>query len=147
MAVSSTKSFEIDATPEQVMAGIAAVDRLPEWSSTHKSVTVESTHPDGRPHRVRMTVSIIGITDEQVVDYTWSGDESMSWTLVESAQQNVQDGSYTLTASGKGTRVDFSLAIDPKIPVPGFLVRRAEKTAIDTAGKGLTKFVEKNFVA
>lgn len=93
-----------------------------------------------------MTVSIIGITDEQVVDYSWNGDESMSWTLVESAQQNVQDGSYTLTASDKGTKVDFSLAIDPKIPVPGFLVRRAEKTAIETAGKGLTKFVETNFV-
>lgn len=146
MAHNSTRSFEIKATPEQVMAAIAAVDRLPEWSSTHKSVTVESTHADGRPHRVRMTVSIIGITDEQVVDYQWNGNESMSWTLVESSQQNQQDGTYTLTSTGEGTKVDFSLTIDPKIPVPGFLVRRAEKTAIETAGKGLTKFVEKNFV-
>lgn len=145
MAVSSTKSFEIKAAPEQVMAAIAAVDRLPEWSSTHKKVIVESTYPDGRPQRVRMTVSIIGITDEQLVDYTWNGDESMSWTLVESAQQNQQDGAYTLTATDSGTRIDFSLTIDPKIPVPGFLVRRAEKTAIETAGKGLTKFVEQNF--
>ncbi|MGN0123595.1 MAG: cyclase, partial [Rhodococcus sp. (in: high G+C Gram-positive bacteria)] len=39
MAVSSTRSFDIDATPEQVMAALAAVERLPEWSSTHKSVT------------------------------------------------------------------------------------------------------------
>lgn len=145
MAVSSTRSFEIKAAPEQVMAAIAAVDRLPEWSSTHKKVIVESTYPDGRPQRVRMTVSIIGITDEQLVDYTWNGDESMSWTLVESAQQNQQDGAYTLTATDSGTRIDFSLTIDPKIPVPGFLVRRAEKTAIETAGKGLTKFVEQNF--
>jgi len=145
MAVSSTKSFEIKATPEQVMAAIAAVDRLPDWSSTHKKVVVESTYPDGRPHRVRMTVSVIGLTDEQIVDYTWDGDRSMSWTLVESTQQNQQDGAYTLTPSGGATKVDFSLTIDPKIPVPGFLVRRAEKTAIETAGKGLTKFVEENF--
>ncbi|WP_435277660.1 SRPBCC family protein [Rhodococcus yananensis] len=146
MAHSSTRSFEITATPQQVMAAIAAVERLPEWSSAHKSVTVETTHPDGRPNRVRMTVSIIGITDEQVVDYTWNGDDSMSWTLVESTQQNQQDGSYTLAAVEGGTRADFSLTIDPKIPVPGFLVRRAEKTAIETAAKGLTRFVEKNFV-
>ncbi|MEE2031052.1 SRPBCC family protein [Rhodococcus chondri] len=145
MAVSSTRSFEIKATPEQVMAAIAAVDRLPEWSSTHKSVVVETTHPDGRPHRVRMTVSIIGLTDEQIVDYAWNGDESMSWTLVESSQQAQQDGTYTLTASDSGTQVEFGLTIDPKIPLPGFLVRRAEKTAMDTAAKGLTKFVEENF--
>lgn len=145
MAVSSTRSFEIKATPEQVMAAIAAVDRLPEWSSTHKSVIVETTYPDGRPQRVRMTVSVIGITDEQVVDYTWNSDESMSWSLIESAQQNQQDGTYTLTATDAGTKVDFGLTIDPKIPLPGFLVRRAEKTALETAGKGLTKFVEQNF--
>ena len=107
MAVSSTRSFDIDATPEQVMAALAAVERLPEWSSTHKSVTVESTHPDGRPHRVRMTVSIVGITDEQVVEYSWNGDESMSWTLVESSQQRQQDGAYTLTAKGSGTTAEF----------------------------------------
>ncbi|UYP20584.1 SRPBCC family protein [Rhodococcus sp. Z13] len=145
MAVSSTRSFEIDATPEQVMAAIAAVDRLPEWSPTHKSVTIESTHPDGRPHRVRMTVSIVGITDEQVVDYTWNGDESMSWTLVESSQQRQQDGAYTLTPKGSGTAVEFALTIDPKIPIPGFLVRRAEKMALDIAGKGLKSFTEKNY--
>ncbi len=47
MAVSSSHTSEIKASPEQVMAAIAAVDRLPEWSSAHKSVTIESTHPDG----------------------------------------------------------------------------------------------------
>ncbi|MBF4477417.1 SRPBCC family protein [Rhodococcus rhodochrous] len=140
MAVSSTRNFDIDATPEQVMAALAAVERLPEWSSTHKSVTVESTHPDGRPHRVRMTVSIVGITDEQVVEYDWNGNESMSWTLVESSQQRQQDGAYTLTAKGSGTTAEFSLTIDPKIPIPGFLVRRAEKMALETAGKGLKSF-------
>lgn len=143
---SSSRTFEIDASPEQVMAAIAAVDRLPEWSGPHKSVVIESTHPDGRPHRVRMTVSIIGITDEQVVDYLWNGNESMSWSLVESTQQNVQDGSYVLTADGDTTKIEFKLAIDPKIPLPGFMIRRVEKQAMDTAVKGLTKFTTENYL-
>ncbi|NLE81276.1 MAG: cyclase, partial [Rhodococcus sp.] len=82
MAVSGTKEFEIKADPATVMAAIAAVDRLPEWSAPHKSVEIISTHDDGRPNRVRASVSILGINDEQVVDYTFSGDESVSWTLV-----------------------------------------------------------------
>jgi len=141
MAVSGAKEFQVEAAPADVMAAIAAVDRLPEWSSAHKKVIVESTHPDGRANRVRMTVSIMGINDEQVVDYTWDGDSGMSWTLVESAQQNSQDGSYTLTPKGDGTLVKFALTVDPKIPLPGFLLKKAQKMALETASQGLTKFL------
>ena len=142
MAGSGVKEFEIKADPATVMQAVAAVDRLPEWSSAHKKITIESTHDDGRPHRVRMAVSILGINDEQVVDYTFEGDEKVTWTLVESGQQNQQDGSYVLTPTDSGTKVTFELTIDPKIPLPGFLVKKAQKTALETASKGLTKFVE-----
>ncbi|MFF1554018.1 SRPBCC family protein [Rhodococcus erythropolis] len=142
MAVSGVKEFEIKADPATVMQAVAAVDRLPEWSSAHKKITIESTHDDGRPHRVRMAVSILGINDEQVVNYTFEGDEKVTWTLVESGQQNQQDGSYVLTPTDSGTKVTFELTIDPKIPLPGFLVKKAQKTALETASKGLTKFVE-----
>ncbi|MDI9956346.1 MULTISPECIES: SRPBCC family protein [unclassified Rhodococcus (in: high G+C Gram-positive bacteria)] len=142
MAVSGVKEFEIKADPATVMQAVDAVDRLPEWSSAHKKITIESTHDDGRPHRVRMAVSILGINDEQVVDYTFEGDEKVTWTLVESGQQNQQDGSYVLTPTDSGTKVTFELTIDPKIPLPGFLVKKAQKTALETASKGLTKFVE-----
>lgn len=142
MAVSGDKEFEIKADPATVMAAIAAVDRLPEWSGPHKSVEIISTHDDGRPNRVRMSVSILGINDEQVVDYTFSGDESVSWTLVESTQQNSQEGTYFLSPSDAGTKVKFELTIDPKVPLPGFLVKKAQKAALETASKGLTKFVE-----
>ena len=142
LAVSGAKEFQVEAAPADVMAAIAAVDRLPEWSSAHKMVIVDSTHADGRPCRVRMTVSIMGINDEQVVDYSWDGDTGMSWTLVESTQQNSQDGSYTLTPKGDGTLVKFALTVDPKIPLPGFLLKKAQKIALETASQGLTKFVD-----
>lgn len=142
MAVTGSKEFEIKADPQTVMAALAAVERLPEWSSSHKSVIVESTYPDGRPRRVRMTLSVLGLADEQVVEYSFVGDNVISWTLLESSQQNSQDGKYALTSSNNGTTVEFELTVDPKIPLPGFLVKKAQKTALETASKGLTKFVE-----
>ncbi|WP_137724837.1 SRPBCC family protein [Prescottella subtropica] len=142
MAVSGAKEFEVGVAPAEVMAALVAVERLPEWSSAHKKVVVESTHPDGRPLRVRMTVSILGINDEQVVDYAWDGDASMSWSLVESTQQNSQDGAYTLAPKGDGTLVTFELTVDPKIPLPGFLLKKARNMALDTASKGLAEFVD-----
>ncbi|MFC7450053.1 SRPBCC family protein [Rhodococcus daqingensis] len=142
MAVSGNKEFHIKADPAKVMEAIVAVERVPEWSSSHKSVIVESTHPDGRPLRVRMKVSVLGVNDEQVVDYLWDGNEKVTWSLVESTQQKTQDGSYTLTPNGDGTDVQFDLTVDLKIPMPGFLVKKGQKIALETASKGLTKFVE-----
>ena len=46
---------------------------------------------------------------------------------------------YTLTETPKGTHVQFDLEIDLKVKLPGLLVKQGQKTAVDTAKKGLTK--------
>ncbi len=143
MAVTGHSEIEIAATPAEVMAAIADVEALPSWSSTHKSVVVEERFDDGRPKRVRSTMTVMGINDEQVAEYTWNGDESVRWSLLESDQQKSQEGSYVLTPSGDGTKVVFDLAVETKIALPGFIVKKAQKSGVETATKGLKKFVEK----
>jgi hypothetical protein len=85
-------------------------------------------------------VKSAGITDECVVEYTWA-DDVVSWSLVSSTAQKRQDASYTLTPEGDKTRVKFDLTVDPKIPVPGFVMRRAIKGAMNDATDGLRKRV------
>ena len=143
MAVTAHSEIEIAAAPHEVMEAIADVEALPTWSSAHKSVTVEDRYDDGRPRTVRSTMSVVGITDEQVAVYTWDGDESVSWQVVESTQQKTQEGRYVLESVGAGTRAVFDLSVEPKIAIPGFLVKKAQKSGVEAATKGLKKFVEK----
>ena len=42
---------------------------------------VLESYPDGRPKQVKMQVKTVGITDDLVVEYTWT-DPSASWTLL-----------------------------------------------------------------
>ncbi|TXL60830.1 SRPBCC family protein [Aeromicrobium terrae] len=142
MAVSGSSDIDIDATPEQVLDAIAAVEDLPERSGSHQSAEVESRHPDGRPNRVRAKVSAAGMSDEEVTDYTWDEPGSVSWTLVSSSFQSKQNGAYTLTPSGSGTHVHLDLEVDVKVPLPGFILKRVLKGALDTGTKGLKKYVE-----
>ena len=86
--------------------------------------------------KVKMKVKAAGITDEQVVAYTW-GDNVVSWTLVSSGQQRSQDASYTLTPDGDKTKVVFKISVDPVVPLPGFVLKRAIKGTIDNGTKGL----------
>ncbi|QDQ97655.1 SRPBCC family protein [Tomitella fengzijianii] len=144
MAVTGHSEIEIAATPAEVMDAIADVEALPSWSASHKSVTVEERHEDGRPKRVRSTMNVMGINDEQVAEYTWNGVESVSWSLLESAQQKSQEGKYVLEPTDKGTKAVFDLAVETKIAIPGFIVKKAQKSGVETATKGLKKFVEKS---
>lgn len=70
MAVSGSAEFDVDASPEDVLDAVAAIEDLPQRSGSHKSAVVESFHADGRPHRVRAEVSAAGFSDTGVTDYT-----------------------------------------------------------------------------
>ena len=142
MAISETREVVIEATPEEILDVIADVETMPEWSSQQQSVEILESGEDGRPRRVKMKVKSAGITDEQVVDYTWT-DDSASWTLVSAGQLRSQDAKYTLTPEGDKTRVKFELTIDPSVPLPGFILKRAIKGAMETSTDGLRKRVLK----
>lgn len=143
MAVSGTTEFDVDATPEQVFDAVAAIEDLPQRSSAHRSATVESRHDDGRPKRVRAKVAAAGFTDEEVTDYTWDEPHSVTWTLAESSVQSKQVATYTLTPTDEGTHVRLDLEIGVKVPMPGFVLKRVLKSALDTGSTSFKAYVER----
>ena len=82
-----------------------------------------------------MKIKTAGISDEQVVDYTWA-DDVVSWTLVSASQFKAQDASYTLTPDGDKTKVTFDITVDLSVPLPGFVLKRAMKGGVETATEG-----------
>lgn len=142
MAVSGTTEFDVAASPEQVMDAVANIEDLPKRSSAHKSAEVESRYDDGRPKRVRAKVSAAGFSDEEVTDYTWDGLKSVTWTLAESSVQSKQVATYTLTPTDSGTHIKLDLEIGVKVPMPGFVLKRVLKSALDTGSKDFKKYVE-----
>jgi hypothetical protein len=140
MAIKETREILIEASPEEILDVIADFEAMPEWSGPHQSAEILDTGDDGRPSQVKMKVKTAGITDEQVVAYTF-GDNEVSWTLVSSAQQKSQDGKYTLVPKGSQTLVKFEVSVDPNVPLPGFVLKRAVKGTMDAATQELRKRV------
>jgi len=140
-----TNEFEVDAEPARVMKALVDIDGLPEWSSGHKNASVETRWDDGLPRVVHADLSVVGATDHQVLEYSWNGDESMRWELVSSTVQKSQIGTYTLTPTDSGgTHVKMDIEYELKIKMPGFVVNRAVKAAMEHSAKQLPKFVEKH---
>ena len=140
MAITEARDVTIEATPEEIMDVLVDLESLTEWSSTHQKVEVLERDDQGRPAKSRQVVKIVGVSDEQVLDYTVH-DDGVSWTLASSKQQRAQQGRYTLTPNGDSTDVHFELTVDPLVPLPGFLIRRGAKGLMETATDGLRKRV------
>ena len=140
MAITETRDVTIEATPDEIMDVLIDLESLTEWSSAHQKVEVLDRDDEGRPAKSRQVVKIVGVSDEQVLDYTVHED-GVSWTLVSSKQQRAQEGRYTLTPNGDKTDVRFELTVDPLVPLPGFLIKKGAKGLMDTATDGLRKRV------
>ena len=142
MAVSESREVVIEATPEEILAVLADVETAPSWSSQYETVQVVDTYDDGRPKTVTAKVKAAGLTDEQICEYTW-GDNTVGWSVVKASQVRSQEAKYTLTPAGDKTKVRFDLTVDPSVPLPGFIIKRTLKGAMETATDGLRKQVLK----
>ncbi|MER5833435.1 SRPBCC family protein [Streptomyces sp. NPDC002130] len=143
MAEHTSSSITIEAAPADVMAVIADFARYPDWTGEVKEAEVLKTDAQGRAEQVRLVMDAGAIKDDQVLGYTWTGENEVSWTLVKSQMLRSLDGSYILKPSGAGgTEVTYLLTVDVKIPMLGMIKRKAEKVIIDRALAGLKKRVE-----
>lgn len=140
MAITESRETVIEASPAEIMDVLFDLESLTEWSSAHQEVEILDRDDQGRPTRSRQVVKIVGVSDEQVLDYAVH-DDGVSWTLVSSKQQRAQEGRYTLVPDGDATRVRFDLTVDPTVPLPGFVVKRGAKGLMETATDGLRKRV------
>ncbi|CQD13933.1 SRPBCC family protein [Mycolicibacterium senegalense] len=142
MATSDSREVVIEATPQEILDVVADVEATPNWSPQYQRAEILESYDDGRPKQVKMTVKAAGLTDEQVIEYTWS-ENKVSWTLVSAGQLKAQDASYTLTPDGDKTKVRFDITIDLSVPLPGFILKRTMKGGVETATEGLRKQVLK----
>jgi carbon monoxide dehydrogenase subunit G len=144
MADKTSSTMTIEAPRSVIMAVIADFGAYPQWASGVRAAAVLQTGPAGLAERVRFTIDAGVIKDSYVLRYQWQGDVQVEWALAERGTTvSEMSGAYRLDESGDGTRVTYELAVGLAIPMIGMLKRRAEKTIIDTALKGLRTRVQR----
>ena len=132
-----------DASPEAILDVLADIEDVPSWSTVHRDAEVLDRHPDGRPHHVKTTFKLMGVTDREVLEYHW-GPDWVVWDAEDTFQQRGQHGEYNLTRIGDQTRVRFDITIDVAAPIPRFLLKRAKGIVLEVAVDRLRCLVTRN---
>jgi carbon monoxide dehydrogenase subunit G len=143
MADRTSSSITMSAPRAAVMAVIADFGAYPDWATGVSSAEVLEQGPEARARRVKFALNAGPISDSYVLAYDWDGDSAVRWTLAEPGTMVTEmSGAYLLADDGPGTKVSYELSVGTRMPMIGLLKRRAEKTIIDTALKGLKSRAE-----
>jgi carbon monoxide dehydrogenase subunit G len=143
MADRTSASITVAAPRSTVMAVIADFAAYPDWATVVSAVQIVEDGTDSRPRRVRFVLDAGLIKDSYVLGYEWDGDSAVRWELAQGGTMVTEmSGAYLLADDGPGTRVSYELAVGTRLPMLGMLKRRAEKTIIETALKGLKSRAE-----
>jgi uncharacterized protein YndB with AHSA1/START domain len=143
MAETATETITIAAPREQVWAIATDIERYPEWAHDVKDVVVTARDDDGRPRQVEFRTSALGRSTHYTLAYDYSSaPDSLAWSMVKGDIQRSIEGAYRFepTADG-GTQVQYDLAIELVVPLPGFVKRRAERRILN-AIKEMKAFAE-----
>jgi hypothetical protein len=120
----------IRATPEELFAILIDFEDYPSWSGDIKAVQVLTHDDQGRGTSVTYRAAAFGRSTSLTLRYDYSGaPERLSWVQESGDLTRCYDGSYSFEASvgdGDDTEVLYQLRVELKVPLPGFVKRRAE---------------------
>ena len=139
-----TERAIIRGTPEHCYEVLTAFEAYPEWAADIKSVTVDERDDQGRAVRVTFRAAAFGRSTSYTLRYDYqAAPGELSWKQVAGDLTRRLDGSYELASAGDGhTEITYRLVVDLKVPLPGFVKRRAEGRIMGTALRELKARVE-----
>ncbi len=141
----TSAEITVHATPAAVMAVIADLPNYPSWSEGVVAGEVLQAGADGRPLRGRIWVGMGPVNEVCDLEYTWSGDEQVDWTLTSGGLISQLSGRYTCSDNGDGTTtVGYSLGLELAVPMIGTVRQRGERQILRGALKGLRRRVEES---
>jgi ribosome-associated toxin RatA of RatAB toxin-antitoxin module len=144
VAEKTAESMVISGSPDRCFAVVTDLERYPEWVGDLKSVQVLERDDAGRASLVSFRAAAFGRSTSYTLSYDYSSaPREVSWVQTEGDLTTRLDGHYRFEPAGDGeTKVTYTLAVELKVPIPGFVKRRAEGHILHAAIRDLKSRVE-----
>jgi ribosome-associated toxin RatA of RatAB toxin-antitoxin module len=140
----ATERMIVRASPERCYEVVVDFDRYPEWAADIKQVEITERDDSGRPAVVAYRAAAFGRSTSYTLSYDYEGaPRELTWVQTRGDLTSRLDGAYVFEPTVDGdTEVVYRLVVELKVPIPGFVKRRAEGRIMQTALKNLKARVE-----
>lgn len=144
MAEQTTERMVVEASPARCFEVVADIERYPEWVGDLKEVHVLERDADERPIVVSFRAAAFGRSTSYTLVYDYEKSPSeFGWVQRDGDLTNRLDGYYRFVdVPGGGTEITYQLVVELRVPLPGFIKRRAEGNILHAAIRDLKVRVE-----
>lgn len=150
MADEATQVTMIQASPQRCFEAAMDFEHYPDWAPDIKAVSVLERDDQGRGLLVQYRAAAFGRSTSYALRYDYAeAPRKLSWIQVDGDLTNKLDGVYVFAeVPGRTsptvdvTEATYHLLAELRVPIPGFVKRRAEGRIIHTALRDLKRWVE-----
>jgi ribosome-associated toxin RatA of RatAB toxin-antitoxin module len=144
VAEQTTERMVVEASPARCFEVVADIERYPEWVADLKEVHILESDDEGRPVVVSFRAAAFGRSTSYTLAYDYSNAPvEFGWVQRSGDLTDRLDGFYRFVdAPGGGTEITYQLLVELRVPLPGFIKRRAEGNILHAAIRDLKARVE-----
>ncbi len=139
----ATERVMVKAPPQRCYDIATDFEAYADWSSAIQKVEIVERDNEGRAELVRFQAESMGRSTQFTLRYDYSNAPTrLSWQLDEGDIERRVDGEYFFEPVDDQTELTYHLVIELRVPMPGFLKRRAEGQILGAALRELKERAE-----
>lgn len=120
-----SKTVEVDASAEAVMAIVADFESYPLWNEEIKGCWILARYDDGRPSQLRLDVVVQGQSGSFITAVYYPGENQIQTVLQQGEFFKKQEQKFAVVAMGATSLLTVDLDVETKLPIPKEMVKKA----------------------
>jgi ribosome-associated toxin RatA of RatAB toxin-antitoxin module len=137
-----SKTVEVAAPPETIMAIVADFEAYPEWNNEIKGCWVLARYDDGRPSQLRLDVQVQGMDASYICAVYYPSPAEIYTVLQQGDLFAKQQQNFSVIGMGATSLLTVDLDVETKMAIPKTMVRKVIDDALDYLAENLKKRAE-----
>jgi ribosome-associated toxin RatA of RatAB toxin-antitoxin module len=139
-----SKTVEVTAAPEVIMAIVADFESYPQWNQEVKGCWVLARYDDGRPSQLRLDVEVQGIAGTYITAVYYPSPDQIYTVLQQGDLFEKQEQTFSVVPIGAQSLLTVDLDVETKMSVPKIMVKKVINDALDYLAENLKARAEQH---
>lgn len=132
-----SKTVEVVASAESIMAIVADFEAYPQWNEEIKGCWILARYDDGRPSQLRLDVEVQGMAGTYITAVYYPGPNQIYTMLQQGDLFSRQDQTFSVVSMGPTSLLTVDLNVETKMAVPKPMVKKAIGDTLDYLAENL----------
>jgi ribosome-associated toxin RatA of RatAB toxin-antitoxin module len=126
-----SKTVEVTAPAEAIMAIVADFESYPLWNEEIKGCWILARYHDGRPSQLRLDVEIQGQSGTFITAVYYPGENQIYTVLQQGDHLDKQEQKFSVVPIGPTSLLTVDLEVETKMAIPKPMVKKVIGDTLD----------------